>query len=57
MFFYVIGLSSFGSSGVNNRVTSAPPKLTQVPDVTQSQQQQQQQQSSHHSNVSNDAAG
>merc|ERR1719500_1231451 len=46
------GLSTFGSSGVNNRVTSAPPKLTQVPDVTQSQQQQQQQQSSHHSNVS-----
>ena len=47
--FSVLGLSSFGSSGANNRVTSAPPKLTHVPDVTQ---QQQQQQVSHHSNVS-----
>ena len=52
--YSILGLSSFGSSGGSSRVTSAPPKLTQVPDVTQQQEQQQQKQISHHSNVSND---
>ena len=54
--YSILGLSSFGSSGGSSRVTSAPPKLTQVPDVTQQHEQQQQKQISHHSNVSNDVS-